>query len=55
MRPSGFEKAITIFAAGLIGIAAFTVLVNKTSKTKTVLTGLGSATSSSLSAAEGRG
>ena len=46
---------VTIFAAGLIGLAVVTVLVNKTSHTKTVLTGLGSATSSSLSAAEGRG
>ena len=49
------EKAITIFAGGLILVAVATVLVNKTSKTKTVLTGLGGATSSSLSAAEGRG
>ena len=49
------EKAVTILAAGLIGLAVVTVLVNKTSHTKTVLTGLGGATSSSLSAAEGRG
>ena len=51
---SGLEKAITIFVGGLIGVAAFTVLVRPGSQTPQVLTSLGKATSGSLSAAEGQ-
>lgn len=53
---SGLEKAVTIFVGGLILISVATVLTSGGGTgTKVVLTGLGSATSSSLSAAQGKG
>jgi hypothetical protein len=50
---SGFEKAATIFAAGLVGIALATTLVGPSKITPAVISSAGGAISGSLSAAQG--
>lgn len=50
---SGFERGVTLFLGGLIGVAMVTVLVSQKSATPAVLNSAGGALSGSLSAAEG--
>lgn len=51
----GVEAAVTIFAAGLIGVALASTLVGPNKQTPQVLDAAGGAISGSLLAAQGQG
>lgn len=51
---SDLEKVLTVFVGGLVAAAVLYTITAKTARTPAVITSLGKATSSSLSAAEGR-